>query len=376
MNKAKRIIFLVCRILVGLLFIFSGAVKAIDPLGTVYKITDYLGAMHLDALAAMPAVTMVAAFVLFTAELLAGACLLVNSNFKLGLWLTTAFMAVMTPLTVWIAIANPVSDCGCFGDAIVLSNTATLVKNIVIDLFIVALWVLYRSYDRPLRITGQTWAVTVVVSLVVVLFAVWTLFHLPLIDFRPYHVGADIREQMLQPEGTHPDIYDVKFIYSRNGVEKEFALQDVPAGDSSWVFVDQKTELVEAGVLPPIHDFIIENEDGDDLTDEILDDPGRTYMVVMWNLGRTDTSRRILRNIARLYKHARAEGARFVVLTAADDIQLNRFRELHKLDYDFCFVDPIQLKTMVRANPGVVVLRAGKVEAKCNARQISKLLKQ
>lgn len=379
--KAKRIILIICRALIGLTFIFSGAVKAIDPLGTVYKITDYLAAMHLEQFSS---VAMVAAFALFTAEVLAGVSLLVNYNFKLGLWLSTVFMAVMTPLTVWIAIKNPVSDCGCFGDAIVLSNTATLVKNIVIDVIIIAMWLLVynrklKADERSARImkfTGMTWVIAVIVSLIVVLYGVWTLYRLPQIDFRPYHVGADIREQMLQPEGTHPDIYEVRFIYAKNGEQKEFALQDVPAGDSTWVFVDQVSELKEAGVQPPIHDFIIENIDGDDLTDEVLDDPGRTYLLVMWNLGKTDTTRRVIRNIQRLRNHAIKEGARFLALTASDDIEINNFLAQTGLKLNFCFVDPIQLKTMVRANPGVVVIKGGKVEAKCNIRQVNKIIKK
>ena len=364
--KAKKIIFEICRILTGLIFIFSGSVKAIDPLGTVYKITDYLMAMHLESLTGL---AMVGAFLLFSCEFVAGVCLVTKFNFKLGLWVSSAFMVVMTPLTVWIALTDPVSDCGCFGDALVLTNWQTLGKNIVIDAFIVVMW-LFKGTSRDWKTTGLAWAVTCFSLGIVVGFGVATLFTIPVVDFRPYYVGADIRKQMLQPEGTHPDKYETTFIYKKGGVEKEFKLTEVPYEDTAWVFVDQKTVLVEKGVQPPVHDFFIENMDGEDLTDEILDDEGKTYMVVMWDLNKTDTNKEIMAGIERLYQKAQKEGARFIGLTASDDITLNEFVSANNVTYPICFMDPIQLKTMVRANPGIFVVQKGKVIDKYNARKL------
>ncbi|MCQ2344227.1 MAG: redoxin domain-containing protein [Paludibacteraceae bacterium] len=364
--KAKKIIFEICRILTGLVFIFSGTVKAIDPLGTEYKITDYLMAMNLESLSFLATV---GAFALFGLEFVAGVCLVTRMNFKIGLWLSSLFMVVMTPLTVWIALTDPVSDCGCFGDALVLTNWHTLYKNIVLDILIIIMW-LFKSVSRSWKTTILSWIISFVALCVVVGFGIATLFSIPVMDFRPYYVGSDIREQMLQPIGTHPDKYETTFIYSKNGVEKEFALMDVPVGDSTWVFVDQKTTLVEKGVLPPIHDFIIETMDGEDITDEILDDNGKTYMVVMWDLNKTDTTKEIMDGIARLYNKARKEGARFIGLTASDDITLTRFVEENNIGYEICFMDPIQLKTMVRANPGIFVVEKGKVVEKYNARKL------
>lgn len=366
--KAKKITFEICRILTGLVFIFSGTVKAIDPLGTIYKITDYLMAMNLENLTFL---STVGAFVLFSLEFVAGICLVTKINFKIGLWLSTLFMLVMTPLTVWIALTDPVSDCGCFGDALVLTNWQTLYKNIVLDVFIFLMW-LFKSVSHNWKTTILSWIVTCVAVVVVVCFGVATLFSIPVMDFRPYYVGSDIRKQMLQPIGTHPDKYETTFIYSKNGVEREFALMDVPVGDSTWVFIDQKTVLVEKGILPPIHDFIIETMDGEDITDEILDDEGKTYMVIMWDLNQTDTAKEIMQGIARLHKQAESEGARFIGLTASDDLTLMRFVEENNIDYDICFMDPIQLKTMVRANPGIFVIQKGKVVEKYNARKLIK----
>lgn len=366
--QIKKIIFYISRYLVGLLFIFSGTVKAIDPLGTVYKIKDYLEAMSLTQFSDF---AIYGAFALFTAEFLAGICLLSNLNFRVGLWLSTLFMVAMTPLTLWIALTDPVSDCGCFGDAIVLTNWQTFWKNIIIDFFVVMMWV-FQSFNHQWKMTVLAWIVSIMAIIACVGFGLWTLQNLPVVDFRPYKIGADIRKQMEQPEGTHPDIYEPRFIYSKDGEEKEFTLLDAPYNDTTWTFVDQKSILVEKGVMPPIHDFFIETLDGEDITDEVLDDEYTTYLVVMWNLNETDTSVEILNAINRLYGQAEEENARFIALTASDDITIRNFVDKYYIPYEFCIVDPIQLKTMVRANPGIVTIEKGVVTDKYNA---TKLLK-
>lgn len=362
--KAKKIIFNICRYIVGAIFIFSGSVKAIDPLGTVYKIKDYLEPMGLTQFSDL---AIVAAFALFTVEFVTGVCLISNLNFKLGLWITTLLMATMTPLTLWIALTDPVSDCGCFGDALILSNWQTFYKNIAIDALVVVMW-LFQKYNRQWKVTILAWIVTGGAAAICVGFGIWTLFNLPVIDFRPYYVGADIREQMEQPEGTHPDIYETYFIYEKNGEQKQFTLMNAPYSDTTWVFVDQVSKLKEKGVQPPIHDFFIETLDGEDITNEILDDQKTTFFVVMWNLDITDTSS--LAGIDNLYRQAKNNGERFIALTASDDITIAAFAKKHNIEYEFCIVDPIQLKTMVRANPGIVTIKNGIVTDKYNANKL------
>lgn len=368
--KTKRTIFLICRWLVGLLFIFSGAVKAIDPLGSVYKITDYMEAMGLMNLAETGWLMYVAAFALFTIEFTIGVCIVTNMNFKLGLWGATLMMAVMTSLTVWIAKEDPVTDCGCFGDAIVLTNVQTLIKNIVIDVVIIVMWIL-RKANRNWKVTVLSWIVTVLAILASVGFGIWTLHNIPVIDFRPYYVGADIRKQMEQPEGTHPDKYETSFVYKKDGVTKEFKLTELPEDIATWEFVEQKTKLVEKGVQPPIHDFMITDIDGNDLTDEVLDNEGKTYLVVMWDLNKAKTSAEMIRALNQLQDSVTAEGATFMGITASDDITLGKFMEGTGAKFGMWFMDPIQLKTMVRANPGIFVIEKGVVVEKYNANRLS-----
>lgn len=373
--KTKRTIFLICRIVIGLLFMFSGAVKAIDPLGSVYKITDYMEAMGLMNLAEMDWLMYAAAFALFTVEFTIGVCILTNMNFKLGLWGATIMMAIMTPLTIWIAKDDPVTDCGCFGDAIVLTNVQTLVKNIVIDIILIVMWIL-RKVNRNWKITALSWVVTLVAILASVGFGLWTLNNLPVVDFRPYYVGADIRKQMEQPEGTHPDQYETSFVYRKDGVTKEFKLTELPEDIASWEFVEQKTELVERGVQPPVHDFMITDIDGNDLTDEVLDNEGKTYLVVMWDLNKTETSAEMIRALNLLQDSVTSEGAVFMGITASDDITLNNFMEGTGANFGMWFMDPIQLKTMVRANPGIFVIEKGVVVEKYNAKKLTNNNKQ
>ena len=347
----SRVLYLVSRVLVGVTFVFSGFVKAIDPLGTTYKIQDYLEVMQLSWFSEL---ALVASFALITAEFLAGMLLITNINFKLGLWLSSLLMIAMT---------NPVTDCGCFGDAIILSNWATFWKNIVLDALIIALWLLQKRLYRPWLTSFPSWVLTITFSLITIGMGIHSLNNLPIIDFRPYKIGNDILEGMELPEGAVRDQYRTTFIYSRDGIEQEFELQDAPYNDSTWTFVEQRTELIAKGEEPPIHDFSIITPEGDDLTYDILYSEGHTYLAVMYDLHKTKT--KYLDNVRQIYDRAQAEGAEFLVLTASSDM-IDEFKQEHNLPYQFALTDPIQLKTIVRSNPGIVILEGSKVIDKFN----------
>lgn len=356
----KSVIFHFAAVLVGVVFVYSGFVKAVDPLGTVYKIQDYLEVMHLSALNCL---AIVASFALFTIEFVSGLMLLFGINVRIGLWLVSLMMACMTPLTLWIALADPVSDCGCFGDALVISNWATFWKNIVIDTLIVLMWIFRRNSCHWLAYFRE-WGVTIVSVLAVICFGLYTLDNLPIIDFRPYKIGTDILKAMELPEGARPDLYETTFVYSKNGERRTFSLQDAPYSDSTWVFEEQITKLIRKGDEPAIHDFSIVTPEGDDITYDILYSDGRTYLVAMYDLTKTDEA--ALGNIQHLYERAQQEGAEFVALTASSSL-IDEFKAAHGITYQFALTDPIQLKTMVRANPGVVVLEGSVVVDKFNA---------
>ena len=352
------------RLLFGVVFIFSGFVKAIDPLGSTYKIEDYLRAFG-GFFESMADYAFPIAIVLSTVELLIG----LNMIFKVHLNLTTIlgllFMAVMTPLTLYIAVKNPVTDCGCFGEALIISNWATFIKNVVL-LGIIILLAVYRTGIRPfLSIKVQHIAAVTFIAIGVLLSA-YTYRHLPLIDFLPYKVGVNIPKAMVIPENAPSDEYKTTFIYQKDGVKKEFTLENYPKGDSNWTFVDQKTELISKGYKAPIHDFSIMNAQFDDITQQVLSIPGDTYLFIMFDVN--ETSYDGAKKAEIIYQKYLKSGAKFYALTGSSDVDVQRFKDKTDVTFPFWKTDPTTLKTMIRANPGLILLRKGTVIGKWNWR--------
>lgn len=351
-----RVITTICRFVLAVVFMFSGFVKAVDPLGTKYKIQDYIEAFGWSAF--MPD------FVPFLASVLLGIL-----EFCLGVYLffgirriiapraVALVMALMTPLTFWLALDNPVSDCGCFGDALVLSNWETFWKNVV--LLIMSLVVLrWRKCISPLVTVRFDWVIALYGFLYIFAMLVYSYRELPVFDFRPYHVGANIREGMEIPEGKKPTVYETLFVLEKDGEEKVFSLDNYP--DSTWTFVDSKTVVKEKGYEPPIQDFsVIRMEDGEDVTEQILSDKGYTFLLVSHQLDRADESAIDLIN--ELYDYCLMYGYGFYALTSSGDEDIQRWREETGAEYPFCLVDNITLKTMIRSNPGVMLLKEGTV---------------
>ena len=255
MKIARKIAVNIGRLLLAATFIFSGFVKGIDPLGTQYKITDYLEALHIDWM--FPSwSTLVMSVLLAMCEFAIGIFLLFAIRRKLVSKITLLVMAVMTLITLWIVIANPVKDCGCFGDAIVLTNMETFVKNIILLAIAILLW--RRPMDMPLLISKPTrWIVINYTFLFSIVMSTWSLWYLPQFDFRPYHIGANIAKGMEIPKGAKQPKFDTTFILEKNGERKEFTIDNYP--DSTWTFIDSKTVQTEEGYVPPIHDFSIED---------------------------------------------------------------------------------------------------------------------
>lgn len=361
-DKQHRIIRIgttVCRFVLAVVFIFSGFVKAIDPLGTQYKIQDYMDAFGWT--------DFFPDFIPFL-----GAALLGMLEFCLGVYLffgirriiapraVVAVMAVMTPLTFWLALDNPVSDCGCFGDAVVLSNWETFGKNVI--LLAMAIVVLkWRKQLFPLVTTRFDWLIALYGFIYIFCMTIYCYRDLPVFDFRPYHVSADIRSGMEVPEGKEPTVYETRFILQKEGVEKEFTLENYP--DSTWTFVDSKTIVKKQGYEPPIHDFSMMNlEDGEDITEQVLSDDNYTFLLVAHQLGLADDSKIDLIN--GLYDYCLEYGYAFYCLTSSSDEEILEWQENTGAEYPFCLMDNITLKTMIRSNPGLILLKKGVVVRK------------
>ena len=363
-KKALHITGSIARTLLALTFLFSGFVKAVDPLGTVYKIQDYLhegfGGVFQWAIPAAG----VAAVCLIALEWLLGIAMLLNVRTQWTSWITLLFYCIMTPLTLYIAIANPVSDCGCFGDALVITNWQTFWKNIILLLLSICLVICRKAIPELF-----SWWMEIIITLAalgsVAGIMGYSYTHLPQIDFRPYKVGNHIPTLMEIPDDAEVDQYEITLIYAKDGKEQTFTLENYPKGDPEWTFVDQKSVLIKKGYVPPIHDFEIETLEGDYITQDILESEEPIALVVIYDLTKTDTTQ-----LEKLM-HMIHEYPRVYFLTASGEEEIFAFAE--ELGWDeettystFCFTDPITLKTIVRANPGVIVVQNGTIIDKYN----------
>ena len=364
MKQTKTIIAAVSRTLLGVVFLFSGVVKAIDPLGTVYKIEDYLKAFGGFFLELLP-MAEVAAWGLIILELLLGMCMVLNIRTIWTSWVSLLFYLVMTPLTLYIALTNPVSDCGCFGDAIVLTNWQTFSKNVVLIVLAILLVVL-RKYTRPFWSKGMELSLAVLTIMAAIGFMTWTRLHLPLKDFRPYKIGNHLPSLMDYPEDAEPDVYEYSFVYEKDGVEQTFTLENYPKGDSTWTFVRQNSKLIQKGYEPPIHDFEIINAEGEDLTWDILESEEPVTLVIMYDLAKADNKQ--MAKVETLSLQGELDGAFYILTGSGTDEIISFALEYPNWNDYICTCDPVTLKTIVRANPGVIVLQNGIVIDKYNLR--------
>lgn len=344
----------IARVITGLLFAFSGFVKGIDPMGTAFKFGDYFIAFRfgfLDDLALPLSV------LLCLLEFVTGMMLLSGTLVKPASWMAAIFMAIFTPLTLVLALWYPVSDCGCFGDAIILTNWQTFIKNIIIAVPVA--FVFLRRNDEtgvmPLK-AGLNF--TIAYIFLFLLFIRINIAWLPVIDFRPYKVGTNLAEAMTVPHDAEPDKYDIRFIYEKDGVQKEFTLNDYPADDTAWKFVDQKSVLISKGYVPPIHDFTLITAEGVDMTEQITRHQGDILLMVARRLEESDRDGLLKGYNLGMELQKRGAGFFIVTATAPDEAAplVTGFNAL--------YADETTLKTIIRSDPGFVLLHNGTVAAK------------
>lgn len=371
-NKTAHIIGSLCRSLLGITFIFSGFVKAVDPLGTVYKIEDYLMAFGGWFTDLMP-LAGTAAVALIALEWTLGVCMLFNVRTSITAWLSLAFYLVMTPLTLWIALTNPVSDCGCFGDAIVLTNWQTFWKNVVLLILVIVLLGCKKFIPQLLSWWGELVVLLLALGASATIMA-YSYTHLPPMDFRPYKVGNHIPTLMEVPEGAPVDEYAITLIYEKDGIEQEFTLENYPKGDSTWTFVDQQSVLIKKGYEPPIHDFEILTMNFEDITYDILESEEPITLITMYDLNKTNRTQAA--KLMGIYHACMERGEQCYFLTGSGEEQIYAFGEeigmdMETIESTFCTIDPVTLKTIVRANPGLFIVQNGTIMEKHNLRQIN-----
>jgi triosephosphate isomerase len=347
----------VCRLVLAVAFILSGFVKAVDPLGTQYKIHDYLGALGLASYVP-DFMTLSAPVVLSSAEFFLGICLLFAIRRRLVTLIVVILLAAMTLLTLWLALANPISDCGCFGDAFILTNVQTLLKNILLlGAAVVGLrW--YRLQPHLIS-TKVYWIVSTLFGIGFLVYTAYCIYALPVIDFRPYKIGTDLRKMIEVPENQRPQ-FEVTIVYEKDGETLELSIEDDDP-DSTWTYVETKRKQISGASQQIINDFYIEDGD-EDVTNDILAAEGYVLLLCAPDLQSADES--IMDKINDLYEYALASDIGFYALTASDEASRIRWTDYTGAEYGFYTADERTLKTMVRSNPGLMLLHDGKVVRK------------
>ena len=341
----------VSRVLVGLVFIFSGFVKGVDPLGTAYRIEDYFVAYGWDW--AMP-FSLFLSISLCTLEFVLGVALLFNLRIRVLAWPLAIMMVFFTGLTYYDALYEPVPDCGCFGDAIKLTNWQTFYKNIFLVILVLLIFMHRKNYRSIFSKTGQN-LILIAVTVGFVAFTIYQYNHLPMIDFREWKVGTD-----LVPEDAGvPKVY-VTYRNTETGEEKEFLSPDYPWDDSAWMskweFAGQR---IDDSMVKKGHSLVLYDLNGNIVTDEYINNPDHNFLLVSWNLEEADQE--ALREAGKLYEEADQRGYSFIVITGSLSSEIDKYRDILPPGIEFFNADDIELKTMIRSNPGLILLKDGVV---------------
>jgi uncharacterized membrane protein YphA (DoxX/SURF4 family) len=353
----------ICRLLVGVLFIISGLIKANDPLGFSYKLEEYFSVFGWDFFKPM-ALFMSVAITVF--EIICGVAVLVGSRMKLYAWLLMLMIVFFTFLTFYSAYFNKVTDCGCFGDALHLTPWQSFSKDIILFILILPIF-LWRSKIQPLFSVKMDNIVMLAATALSLWFNMFCINHLPVIDFRPYKIGTNIVQDMAIPEGAPVDEYETKLVYlnKKTGEKKEFTTAEYTKASYlwedtlTWAWDTTISNLVKEGFKPKIHDFSIADDDGNKITDEVLKKPGYTLFVVNYNIAKSDKSHQS--EINKLVSECDKNKIPVIGLTASV-AEKEAFRHEVQAAYPYYTCDETALKTMVRSNPGLVLMKDGVVQ--------------
>ena len=325
-GKILWVVVNICRLAVSATFIFSGFIKLVDPHGTEYKIQDYLVALQLDSLMSVSLLPLILAVLLAVVEFCVGVYLLFSIRRRTTLSAILLMMLVYMPLTFWLAMSDAVSDCGCFGDVLHLTNWQTFEKNVVVFLMAILMWFQRRRLTRLISESAQ-WIVSLTALLGALVLSGYSLYYEPVIDFRPFHVGQHIPTAMQWPEDPEqvPEILD-------------FTIE--PLNDDT-----------------PIPDV-----------EELLTEDSYTFLLTFPHLTTADDTN--MDQFNALYDFAHQHGCRFLALTADGEKMVKRWCDLTGAEYDFAFMDELTLKTIARSNPALVLLHRGTIIGKWSHRQL------
>ena len=360
-EKWCQVLTLLMRLTVGGVFIFSGFSKAIDPWGTCYKITDYLSAMGLSG---WTYTALFLAVALAALEFITGIFTAVGAYRRSAPWIALMMMLVMTPLTLWLAVTGAVPDCGCFGDALHLSNWATFGKNLLLLLGVIYL-LLFNTSLRGVYGPAVQWVVGALSFAFIMAIAYYGYFVQPLIDYRPYPVGTQLVSSSIEDTDDSED--DFIFIYSKDGEEHEFTIDSLPDEDDGWEYVTRYHSRRPHGKViiqngSNDNSIAIMDEEENDITIDVLTDSHNTVLLLFPDL--TDVG--VINSYAlnELNDAALVSEANVIGLTPATEHEIEQWKDLSMASYPIYHMDDSELKMIARGNPAVVYLEDGTIKWK------------
>lgn len=355
----KKFIQHFSRSFVALTFIFSGFVKAIDPFGSAVKFEDYFIAFGFEWLTPI-ALTLSFALILF--EFLIGFYLVFGIYIKQTSLVAFATISFFTILTLILAIFNPVTDCGCFGDAIKLTNWQTFWKNIVIIIPTFYVFKNRNEFNFEYNILAKA-IIVVVPAIYIFSFSLYNHRHLPILDFRPYKIGVNLTDGMSIPADAPQPVYETIFTLSKDGVEKTFSLEEYPYEDTTWEFVSSETKIISEGYVPPLSDFSVLNKYQDDLTQDITNHKGGQLLLVSPNVNKIN--KKTISKIRELSQASISQDTPFYLLTSSSYEDSEEFENSNDIYFsNLLFADEVTLKTIIRSNPGLVAVYDGTIIGK------------
>jgi len=351
-----KIITTISRIFVGVLFIISGFIKANDPLGFAYKLDEYFLVFHTPW---MSPISLFLAMFICVFEIALGVAALIGYRMRMTSWLLMLMIVFFTFLTFYSAWNDVVKDCGCFGDALHLTPWQSFSKDLILLVFISVLF--FRRWDIKPMLNETPGRMVFYASIVISTAFTWYCYmHLPVKDFRPYAIGNNISDGMKLPPGAVTDSTVMMFIYEKDGKQLELTMDQIGDLDSTYKFVDRKDKKVRTGDQPPIHDFSIVDATGGDHTQEVLETE-YAFMLVAYDL--TKTNEKVQQKVNAFAEQCGNKNILFIGLTATPANETDIFRHEHNSMFDYYFCDNTALKTIIRSNPGLVLLNKGTVVA-------------
>ncbi len=358
-----KIILNLFRILVGVLFIFSGLIKANDPLGLSYKMDEFFEVLHLTFLSPY---SLAFSIGMNAFEIIAGVAVLVGYRMRIFSVLLLLLIAFFTFLTGYALFSGTIRECGCFGDCIKLTATETFWKDVILFVMILLIFAKRKTIQPLFKGAGLVMLLATILS-----FGVqwYTLRHLPLFDCLPFKVGNNIPEKMKLPPGATHDVYKMTFIYEKDGVKKEFTDDNYPWSDSTWKFVERKDKLVQKGnAEPPIKDFNLMDLDGGNQTQSILEEPKPVYLFLV--LYTTKAGEGWDEKLKALQERQQKGEIEIFGVTASAKEDIEAFKKAHGLNFQFLQMDGVAIKTAGRSNPCLLLLEKGTIKGKWAYRDI------